>query len=83
MNNTLKYTNELEYPKNNVKLYHIIFWQEGKFWIAKCLENSVASQGYSLKEAQSNIKEALELSLEDENIGSYIQNISMKTLCLT
>ena len=44
---------------------HIISWKEGKFWVAKCLENSIASQGFSYEEAKSNIKEALELSFED------------------
>lgn len=49
-----------------MKNAHIIYWQEGKFWIAKCIENSVASQGLTYEEAKENIKEALLLTFEDE-----------------
>ncbi len=51
-----------------MKTWHIVFWKEGKFWVVKCLENSVASQGYSYEEARKNIQEALELYLKDENV---------------
>ena len=54
--------------------FNIIFWREGKFWVAKCLENSIVSQGYSYNEAQKNIREALELSREDTS--EYYSEIS-------
>ncbi len=61
--------------------YNIIFWREGKFWIAKCLENSVVSQGLSYKEAQNNIREALELSQKDTNpYHSEISDIRCESL---
>ena len=34
---------------------------------AKCLENSIASQGKTIEEALSNLREALELYFEDND----------------
>ena len=39
--------------------------QEDNWFVAKCLENSVASQGKTIDEAIENLKEALELYFED------------------
>ncbi|MCL2851627.1 MAG: type II toxin-antitoxin system HicB family antitoxin [Defluviitaleaceae bacterium] len=39
--------------------------QEDHWYVAKCLENSIASQGKSIEEALSNLREALELYFED------------------
>ena len=40
--------------------------REGKHYVAQCLEVEVASQGESFESALANLKEALELKLEDE-----------------
>ena len=40
--------------------------QEGSLHVARCLEVEVASQGGSIDEALSNLREALELYFEDE-----------------
>jgi len=45
--------------------------QEESWYVAKCLENSVASQGKSIDEAMDNLREALELYFED-NTDSLI-----------
>ena len=42
--------------------------KEDEWYIAKCLENSVASHGKSIEEALAYLKEALELYFEDEEI---------------
>jgi predicted RNase H-like HicB family nuclease len=42
--------------------------REDGLYIALCPEFNVASQGKSVEEALSNLKEALELYLEDEDI---------------
>ena len=42
--------------------------REGKFYVASCPEFDVASQGKSVEEALANLKEALELFLEDEDV---------------
>ena len=41
-------------------------WQEGDWWVAQAIEVNVASQGKSKEEAQSNLREALELYFEPE-----------------
>lgn len=38
--------------------------QEGPWYVAQCLEVDVASQGETLDEALSNLREALELHFE-------------------
>jgi predicted RNase H-like HicB family nuclease len=35
--------------------------KEGDFYVAKCIDNNVASQGRTMDEAIANLKEALEL----------------------
>ena len=42
--------------------------KEDEWYIAKCLENSVASHGKSIEDAMAYLKEALELYFEDEEI---------------
>jgi len=39
--------------------------QEGKWYVAYCLELGVVSQGKTIEEAQKNLKEAVGLYLED------------------
>lgn len=40
--------------------------REGQVYVAQCLEVDVASQGISAEEALVNLREALELYMEDE-----------------
>ena len=40
--------------------------QEGKWYVARCVELGVVSQGKTIKQAQENLKEAVELYLEDQ-----------------
>ncbi len=42
-----------------------VITQEGKWYVARCVELGVVSQGRTIEEAQDNIKEAVELYLED------------------
>lgn len=46
--------------------YNVIIQKEGKWYIGKCLDNNVASQGVTIEEAMKNLKEALELYYENE-----------------
>lgn len=39
----------------------VIVKKDENWYVAKCLENSVASQGKSIEEALNNLKEAIEL----------------------
>ena len=45
----------------------IIIKQEDAWFVATCLENNIASQGKTLDEAISNLKEAIALYYEDES----------------
>lgn len=49
-----------------MKNLHYVIWKEGKWFVARCLEVEVASQGESEKVAVKNLTEALELYFEDE-----------------
>lgn len=42
-----------------------IITKEGKWFVARSVESGVVSQGKSIEEAQKNLKEAVELFLED------------------
>ncbi len=46
--------------------YNVIVQKEEKWYVAKCLDNSVASQGKTIEEALDNLKEALELFAQSE-----------------
>lgn len=39
--------------------------KEGKWYVAKCVESGVVSQGKTIEGAQNNLKEAVGLYLED------------------
>ena len=42
-----------------------IITKEGKWHVARCVELGVVSQGKTIEESQKNLKEAVELYLED------------------
>lgn len=48
------------------QVLNTIVWKEDKIFVAKFLEVELASQGKTKEEAIKNLKEALELYLEDE-----------------
>ncbi|HEX5495845.1 MAG TPA: type II toxin-antitoxin system HicB family antitoxin [Mycobacteriales bacterium] len=39
---------------------------EGDWYVARCLQVEVASQGHSIEESLTNLREALELYFEDQ-----------------
>lgn len=43
----------------------VIVQKEDNWYVAKCLENNVASQGHTIEESLDNLREALELFYED------------------
>ena len=43
-----------------------VLTKEGGWYVARCLELGVISQGRTIEEAQENLREALELYLEGE-----------------
>lgn len=49
--------------KNMSIKYNVMIQKEEEWYVAKCLDNNVASQGKTIEEALKNLKEALELYL--------------------
>lgn len=45
--------------------FTVIINRESKWYVAHCAELGVVSQGKTIEEAQKNLKEAVELYLED------------------
>ncbi len=43
----------------------VVIQKDDDLYVAKCIENSIASQGKTVEEAMVNLKEALELYYED------------------
>ena len=43
--------------------YNVMIQKEEEWYVAKCLDNNVASQGKTIEEALQNLREALELYL--------------------
>ncbi|MDO8183909.1 MAG: type II toxin-antitoxin system HicB family antitoxin [bacterium] len=46
-----------------------IVWQEGKYYVAQCLNIDVSSFGKTRREALTNLQEALELRLAGERLS--------------
>ena len=46
--------------------YNVIIQKEEDWYVAKCIENNVASQGKTIEESLKNLKEAIELYYETE-----------------
>ena len=52
----------------------VVVRKDENWYVAKCIENNVASQGKTIEEALNNLREALELYYEDEKPDiSYYQ----------
>ena len=54
--------------------------QYDDWYVSKCLENSVASQGKSIETALDNLREALELYLEDNDDVPVVKQTFLTTL---
>ena len=55
------------------KSFTVAIQKEDDWFVAKCLENSVASQGKTMEEAMDNLSEALSLYYEDESLPIFPQ----------
>jgi predicted RNase H-like HicB family nuclease len=47
--------------------FSVVVWKEGKLQVAWSPELDIASQGKSVEDAIGNLREAIELYLEDED----------------
>ena len=62
---------------------HALVWKEGAWFVSKCLEVEVASQGKTKTEALENIEEALKLYFEDEKFETPkpLSDLEMFPVC--
>ena len=56
---------------------------EDPWYVARCLEIEVASQGKTVDEALENLKEALELYFEDEELPQGLEPPIISTIELS
>ena len=54
--------------------------KEDDWYVAKCLENSVTSQGNSIEESLKNLQEAIELYYQDEKPEIDNKQVFLTTL---
>jgi predicted RNase H-like HicB family nuclease len=60
---------------SQTRLLTAIIEKEGDGYVALCPEVDVASQGYSVEEARSNLKEALDLFFESADPSEIAQRL--------
>ncbi len=58
-----------------MKQFLVTITKEDDFFIARCPELNVTSQGESLEEAEKNIKEAIELYIESFGVEDFSNDI--------
>ena len=51
-----------------MKEIHYVIWHEGKYFVAQCFDVEVSTFGETIDEARKNLKEAVELYFEGEEI---------------
>jgi predicted RNase H-like HicB family nuclease len=59
----------------NMKSFKYVVYQEGKYYVSQCLNVDVSSFGETAQEAIDNLKEAVELYLENENVDQFYQPV--------
>jgi len=80
----INYTTLLDWSELNMSInVTVIVQKEDDWYITKCLENNVASQGKSIEAALSNLKEALELYYEDETPAPIFSQTFITTMEVT
>lgn len=60
----------------------VLVQKEDNWYVSKCIDNNVASQGKTIEESLSNLKEALELYYENEkpetmNVQTFITTMEV------
>ena len=63
--------------------FNVVITAEPPWYVAKCVDNHVASQGRSVEEAIANLKEALALFYEDEEEAELSSGASPAALLTT
>ena len=67
---------------STMRQFLVVITKEDDFFIARCPELNVTSQGETLEEAETNIKEAIELYIESFGTEDLPQQVSKPYLTL-
>ncbi len=59
--------------KNSLDYLTFVVWQEGKHFVSQCLNVDVSSFGKTHEESVKNLREAVDLYLEDAPRGKMIK----------
>lgn len=65
-----------------MRQFLVVITKEDDFFVARCPELNVTSQGETLEEAETNIKEAIELYIESFGTEDLPQQVSKPYLTL-
>ena len=60
--------------------FTVIIQKEEDWYVAKCIENGIASQGKTIEDSVSNLKEAIELYYEDNKPEALAEPAFVTTL---
>ncbi len=58
----------------------VVIQKDDKWYVAKCIENGVASQGKTIDEALNNLREAIALYYEDNEVQVENDPVFITTL---
>lgn len=61
-------------------IYESVVYQEGKYYVAQCLNVDISSFGETEHAALENLREALELYLEDTSAQASTSRVSHPTI---
>jgi predicted RNase H-like HicB family nuclease len=53
--------------------FNAVITREDKFYVARCIELGVISQGLSIEETQANLREAVELYIESFGYDCWME----------
>ena len=75
----------MKHVKNIYKQLSALVWKEDAWYVAKCIEIEVASQGETKNQAIENLKEALELYFQNEPniIVPQISHLSLEKVAIS
>ena len=60
--------------------FTVIIQKEENWYVAKCVENYVASQGKTIEEAMENLSEAIALYYEDNELDDISSPVFITTM---
>lgn len=60
--------------------FTVVIQKEESWYVAKCIENNVTSQGKTIEESMENLSEAISLYYEDNEIESISSPVFITTM---